>query len=360
MKTPTQILTLLAAGATACALAGSLGCARSANSHTATTERPEDTVEPVVVTAVPVTVRLTIRELRFVGSLFGSEEITLSSQIEGQIRAIHADLGDRVDAGQVLAEIEEDQLRARLRVAEATLARTQADEVRGRELSSRKVISAQEYEAMKTAAAVAAAERDRLNVLLRYATVRSPLSGSVAERLTSAGEYVRPGTELFRLVADQQLKLRGDIPERFSRKLAVGQIVQISVDAWPETVFSGRLERISPTANQENRSIPVEVLIDNEEAKLKPGFFASASIVVQSDDPALLVPEKAIVRFAGVTRVFVVRDDTARQTPVRLGQPREDGYVEIAEGVSADDLVVTSGLTKLRNGSPLSIQEGES
>jgi membrane fusion protein (multidrug efflux system) len=336
------------------------GCVRSADSRSTAAQGIAPTPAPVVVTAARVSVRAATRRLSLVGTLFGTEEVTLSSQVEGQIRTVNADLGDRVEAGQVLAEIEKDQLEARLRVAEARLAKAQADEVRGRELAGKRVISPQEYETMKTAAAVAVAERDGLIVLLRFATVRSPLTGSVARRLTSAGEYVRAGTPLFELVADGALKLRGDVPERFSRVLAVGQPVEVTVDAWPDMVFSGRLERVSPASNPENRSISVEALIENENRKLKPGFFASAGIVTQSDDQALLVPEKAVVRFAGVTRLFVVRDGVARQTPVRVGHRDEDGYVEITEGVYPDDVVVTSGFAQLSNGSPVSIQEAGS
>lgn len=350
----------LVSAAIGCVWLTLIGCAPTADSRTASAQASPATSVPVSVSVAPVTVRSAARQLKFVGSLYGSEEVTLSSQIEGQIREVRADLGDRVEVGQVLAEIERDQLEARLRVAEARLAKSRADEARGRELVARKVISPQEYETMKTAAAVAAAEHDGLVVLLRYSTVRSPVAGSVAGRMTSVGEYVRPGTPLFKLVADRTLKLRGDVPERFARDLAVGQEVRVAVDAWPGTTFTGRVERIAPAANSENRSITLEAAIDNRAGKLKPGFFATASVVTSADDQVLLVPEQAVVRFAGVTRLFVVRDGVAHQVAVRLGSRGGGGYVEILEGLQPGDFVATSGLAELRNGSPVSIREAGS
>jgi membrane fusion protein (multidrug efflux system) len=336
-----------------------VACVSPADSRTGPEAAKEEKVEIVEVTVAPVIARPAQRPLKFVGTLYGAEEVTLSSQVEGQIRAVHADLGDRVEAGQILADIEDDQLKAKLRVLEATLAKARSDEERGQRLVGQKVISPQEYEAMKTSAAVAAAERDQLVVMIEHATVRSPLTGSIAKRLVSGGEYVRPGTPLFEIVADDSLKLRGDVPERFARDLDVGQRVQVAVDAFPATVFSGQLQRISPAANPDTRSITVEAVIENSTRRLKPGFFANASIATRVDEQALFVPEKAVLSFAGVKKVFVVRNEVAHQTPVRTGSHSGDGLVEITEGLFADEIVVTSGFAKLVDGARVSIGSNE-
>src|SRR5215510_14022787 len=289
------------------------------------------------ITVAAVTSRPTQRLLKFVGTLFGNEEVTLSSQVDGQVTALHADLGDAVSADEVVLDIDDNSLRAQLREIEARLVKARADEARGRELLHASIISAQEYEAMQTAVAVAEAQRDSLNVSLRHKRVRSPLSGSVVKRRVSAGEYVRPGTPLFDLVDDDPLKLRGDVPERFAEEVAVGQPVQIKVDAYPDTVFDGRLMRVSPAANAENRSITVEAEVPNPERKLKAGFFASANIVTRADDQALVVPETAVINFAGVTKLFVVRDDIAYERHVRVGERDDQGLVEVIEGLRADE-----------------------
>lgn len=318
---------------------------------------PGDT-GPVSIQVAPASVQRNERVVSFVGTLYGEEEVVLSSQIEGQVEEITADLGDRVEKDQTLAAIEDAQLRARLREAEAHLAKAHADVERGRQLAATKVISDVEYETMKTAAAVAEAQRDTLSVLVQYAAVRSPLSGAVARRMVSAGEYVRPGTPLFTIVADGVVKLRGDVPERYTPDLGIGQEVRVRVDAFPATEFAGRLARVSPASNPESRSIAVEVLIDNQKRQLKPGFFASAAIVTRTDDEAVMVPQEAVTTFAGVTKVFVVADGTARERPVRPGSRSVEGLVEILEGLRPNEVVATSGLSRLQDGAAVTV-DGE-
>ena len=315
--------------------------------------------EALPITAVPVAHRPTARLLKFVGTLFGNEDVTLASQVEGQVTALHADLGDQVRADAVLLDIDDESLRAQLREIEARLSKARADEARGRELLADRIISPQEYESMQTAVAVTAAQRDSLAISLQHKRVRSPLTGSIAKRLVSVGEYVRPGTPLFDVVADDPLKLRGDVPERFVQELAVGQPVQIRVDAYPDTVFDGRLLRVSPAANAENRSITVEAEVPNPQRQLKAGFFASANIVTRRDAAALMVPESAIVNFAGVTKLFVVRDHVAYEQHVRTGTRSDDGLVEVVDGVQPADLIATSGLAKLENGMAVSVRAGD-
>lgn len=332
------------------------GCATPSDSQTVATPAAADVLE---VRVARVAVQPTQRRLKFVGTLYGNEEVTLSSQVEGQTQRVLVDLGDHVSAGQVLAEIDDSSARAQLREVEARLAKARADEQRGRALLGSTVISPQEYEQMATNVAIAEAQRDGIRVQLEHKRVRSPLTGAVVRRLVSVGEYVRPGTPLFDLVADDPLTLRGDVPERFAEELAVGQPVQIRVDAYADTVFDGRLRRVSPAANAENRSISVEAEIPNPGQRLKPGFFAAAHIVTRADDAALVVPEAAVVTFAGVTKLFVVRDAVAHERRVRLGTRGAGGVVEVLEGVAADETVAVSGLARLEDGMAVRVHAGD-
>ncbi|MDX2165931.1 MAG: efflux RND transporter periplasmic adaptor subunit [Deltaproteobacteria bacterium] len=355
---PAHRQTLLPLLAAIALLAGA--CANPSDSQTIATPTAGKAEETLQVTVVPVSFRPTKRLLKFVGTLFGNQEVTLSSQVEGQIEKLSVDLGDHVTQGQVLAEVDDTSARAQLREVEARLAKARADEARGRELMKSNVISPQEYEQMQTNVAVAEAQRDGMNVQLEHKHVRSPLTGAVVKRLVSVGEYVRPGTPLFDLVADDPLTLRGDVPERFADEVAVGQPVQIKVDAYPDDAFEGRLLRVSPAANAENRSITVEAEVPNADHRLKPGFFSAANIVTRADDEALVVPETAVVTFAGVTKLFVVRDGIAYERHVRVGTRDDQGLVEVIEGLHADEVVATSGLAKLENGMAVAVRKGDS
>lgn len=349
----TRAFLLLAATLTAA------GCNSPTPSTAAAAEaaaRPEGDAA-VPVTIATVTVQPAKRHVNFVGTLYGDQDVTLSSQIEGQLEAVTADLGDQVGAGQTLARIDDEKWRARLREAEANLDKARADEARSSQLAAERVVSPQEYEAVRTRAAVAEAQRDLLVVTIRHATVASPLTGAVARRFVSSGEYVRPGTPLFTVVAEDPLKLRGDVPERFAHELRAGQAVEVRVDAFPERTFPGRLSRISPASNPQNRSVGVEAVVENPDRALKPGFFANAAVVTRTDDRALMVPQEALITFAGVTKLFLVRNGRALEQQVETGTRGGGGLVEIRRGVTADDTVATSGLTKLGNGTPVTVRD---
>ncbi len=330
-------------------------CDRAGGAESAAATRKETAGRGVVVRVARAVERPVKRTVNFVGTLYGREEVTIASQVEGQVKRIWADLGDAVAEGAVLLDIDDDAWRARLREAEANLAKARADEERARQLVAEEIISPQEYEARKTAARIAEAQRDLLQVTLRHARVVSPLSAAVARRFVSAGEYVRPGTPLFTLVVLDPLKLRGDVPERFAPELAPEQPVEVRVDAYPSEIFMGSLARISPGSNPQNRSLTVEATVANSGGKLKPGFFANAAIVTKVDDRAVCIPQEAVVSFAGVHSVFVITAGKAEAREVEIGGRLPDGWLEVARGVSPNELVAVSGLTKLHSGVPVEV-----
>ena len=135
--------------------------------------------------------------------------------------------------------------------------------------------------------------------------------------------------------------------------------MRVRVDAFPTASFDGKVSRISPASNRENRSIALEALIDNPDRKLKPGFFANAAIVTRSDEDAVMVPQDALITFAGVTKLFVIADSIAHERQVRTGTRSAEGLIEIVEGLRADEMVATSGLTKLQNGANVTIKKPE-
>lgn len=332
------------------------GCTGNATGAEAAEAKLTEPKPAVPITVAPVLVQPSARLVNFVGTLYGNEEVTISSQVEGQIETLTADLGDQVNADQLLAKIDDAQWRARLREADANLAKAQADEARGRQLVGNNIISTQEYETMKTNAEVKRAQRDTMEVSIQHARVNSPIRAAVAKRFVSVGEYVRPGSPLFTLVAVDPLKLRGDVPERYAHELQLDQPVQVHIDAFPDATFNGRLSRISPASNPQNRSVAIEAVVDNHAQQLKPGFFANAAVVTRADDKALMIPQDAVISFAGVTKVFVVRDNVAQERMVQTGTRGSNGLVEITDGVSADEIVAVSGLTKLENGASVAVK----
>jgi membrane fusion protein (multidrug efflux system) len=329
-------------------------CGRSSEA-----EAPAPTAAPaaITVTTAPAAVRDVERTVSVVGTLAANEQTELASEAEGQVISIDADLGDRVKKGQLLASVRSDVLEAQCREADANLAKAAADEHRAKPLRDQGIISAQEYEKVRTEAEVEKARRDRLRIQLERAAIRAPFDGSVSARLVNLGDYVRAGTVTFRLVQDDPLKFRGEVSERDVPALQPGQEVRISVDPYPGETFLGHVSRVGSASDPTARALAFEVLVPNADHRIRPGFFGHGDVVVRHDEHAVAVPRSAITTFAGVTKVFVIEDGVARERPVTVGVDLGDGWVEILQGVTRGQVVVTSGLSRVTDGAAVAVRD---
>ncbi|HEY8413337.1 MAG TPA: efflux RND transporter periplasmic adaptor subunit [Pyrinomonadaceae bacterium] len=184
---------------------------------------------------------------------------------------------------------------------------------------------------------------------LSYVVIPSPIDGFVAERTADVGEYVSPQQKVATIVRTNPLRIRIDVPEQSIPEVKVGQSVSVATSAWPDKSFAGRIARIAPNVSATSRTLTVEAEIENSNNALKPGQFATVRILQERPEPAVLVPARAVVTEAGVSRVFVVKNGHAEQRLVQTGQTEGD-LIQIKNGVAADEQVATSGLERLSDG----------
>ncbi|HEV8428134.1 MAG TPA: efflux RND transporter periplasmic adaptor subunit [Pyrinomonadaceae bacterium] len=184
---------------------------------------------------------------------------------------------------------------------------------------------------------------------LSYAVIAAPLDGFVVERTADLGEYVSPQQKVVTIVRTNPLRIRIDIPEQAIPEVKVGQSVSITTSAWPDKNFAGRIARIAPNVTATSRTLTVEAEIENSSNALKPGQFATVRILQERAEPAVLVPARAVVNEAGVSRVYVIKNGHAEQRLVQTGQTDGD-LIEIRNGVAATELVATSNLEQLSDG----------
>jgi RND family efflux transporter MFP subunit len=283
--------------------------------------------------------------------------------------------------------VEENATRIRDRARKLRLGGATAAEEMDRAETELKVARAGREQALIDARATLATARHRQAVLasarqkLVETQVRAPglsakrqpeaangIEWVVAQRLVSEGEMVRafPSMAVFKLVIDRHLKLLATVPERHAGEVRAGQAVELHVEAYPGETFRGKVARVNPTVERANRTFQVEVCVPNPQRRLRAGSFARAAIVTRSER-ALTVPEEALVRFAGVTKLFVVRAGQARAVPVSAGENagcamevREGGrlrrWVEVAAPVPPGTPVVTSGHSALAEGTAVRVR----
>lgn len=189
-------------------------------------------------------------------------------------------------------------------------------------------------------------------------TTKEPLVYAVTKRVVAEGQMLREGDPVAELAILNPLRLWANVPERYSSELATDQDVEVHVVAYNRP-FAGKVTRINPAVDPVSRTFQVEVSVPNDEGLLRPGGFAKASVITRRDDAALVVPRESIVRFAGVTKLFVLEGQaptlTAHAVAVSTGLEGE-GWIEVKGELKPGQTVATTGLTQLAEGTPVTIR----
>jgi membrane fusion protein, multidrug efflux system len=346
------------------------GC-DSAHSEAAKTPEQNRAVTPSVLTvqvAKPAW-RTVQRTTLGQGALFAKESVVLSNKMPGYVNKVLVDFGDKVKAGQVLAEMEREELELQVdaadsavKQAQATYIRAQGEYERAQQLFAEQIVPPQRRDAAEAEYKVAqAAVRSAEKALaitqkrLRDTRVVSPVDGFVQQRFVNAGEYLAAASKLLEVVIVNPLKLRTPVPERYARLAHIGLPLRIEVDALPGESFNGTLTRIAAGVDHATRSLLVEGEIPNPDGKLRPGYFAHITGVM-GEEVALFIPKAGLYRFAGVDRIFVITGNTVSSREVKSGVEQES-LVEIAEGLSEQEAVAVSSLDRLADGMTVQTQQ---
>jgi len=331
----------------------------------------------------------------------------LSFKVAGRLANLWVDIGSRVKKGQQVAQLETVDFRVRVEQSEAALqqararlglppqgdndrielentslvrqARAVLEEARlNHERTSRLVRdgvqSQAELDRAESSFKVADSRyqdaieevRNRQALLLQRRSevaiarqqlaetiIYAPFDGAVRERRASAGEYLTSGAPVATLVQLHPLRMRVEIPERDAAQLRVNQMVRVTVEGDSE-VYPGRVARLSPSFQEQSRTLVVEAEVDNQRGRLRPGSFAKAEIETNSSSTVVMVPASSVVTFAGIQKVFLVKDGNAVERNVVVGR-REGELVEIVDGLRSGEMVVTVP-GNLVAGQPLKIE----
>lgn len=368
--------------------------------------------KPVVVRTVDAREEQVDRVVEITGTLAGAEQVTVSAEVEGRVERVAADLGDVVPQGGLLVQLAPQVSRLMAAQADAdyatSLARVGVDDAgldaavpegvaavrraladrddarrglaRMQELFDKKVAAVADLDTARTRDAVAdaawAAARDeaRANIAVARArraalglakkrvadtSISSPVAGVVAGRLVSLGELVKVGQPIAQVVVSDTLKLRGDVPERYADVVVKG--LALDVEAGPlSTKAKGVVSRVGPLVDAGSRTFPIEAVFDNAGGKLKPGSFARAHVVTGVDEAVIAVPETAVAALAGVTRVYVVDDDSdpPRALERRVQVLRKRGSDALVSGeLKAGDRVIVTAIARLFPGAPIELDK---
>lgn len=358
-------------------------------------EATQETATAVAVEVAPVRV-LDINDYRyFNGTLRPNAQFMITSKVGGLLEKLTVGFGDRVEKGQLIAQVEDDEIaqevvriRAQLAVAQAQLSEATAsaqvaerDFQRSKQLLDRKIASEAEYDmaltrvtASRARLSVAKSQLDQAQAGLKAAQLRLSYTKIyadwpdedkyrvVGQRFVDEGTLLRPSEPMIQIIALQPITAQLTITERDYGRLQIGQAVTLTTAAHPEREFPGTIQRISPQFNELSRQALMEVQIPNENGDLKPGMFGRARILFDRAAHATAIPSEALIERQNKTGVFLVEAQDgqaiARFVPVETGL-REGNLVQIVQPTLKGQ-VVTLGLHLLKDeGSAVEITQGK-
>ena len=339
----------------------------------------------LTVELAPVVQAAVNRELAVVGNLIGDQTVSVVPKTAGRLEEIGVKLGDRVNRGQRIAKIEDEEIleqvrqaeaafevaRATIRQREADLALAKTNVERSRSLFQRQLLPQQtlddaeaKYQSAQAALDLARAQNtqsqarlDELRITQQNTIITSPVNGFVSRRAVDPGAFVSANAPVVEVVDITRVRMVANIIEKDLKQIGVGDTARVEVDAFPGEDFMGRIARVSPVLDPSTRTASIEVEIANPQYRLKPGMYARVGIVTESHPNALVVPTNAVVDVNGTRGVYLSVNNAATFHPVKIGIEGNE-RTEILDGVAAGDRVVTTGAAGLRNGDPIVLASG--
>lgn len=297
------------------------------------------------------------RTVTSVGTLRSDESVTLRSEVAGRIISLNFNEGQRVSKGQALVKLDDNVLRAELEQARANQRLAKAKFDRAAELKEKGFISGQAKDEAENAMRVADASVQLVDARLSRFTIYAPFSGTAGLRLAGIGDYLKDGQDIVNLEKTDPIKVDFKVPELFMSVAKPGQELQIALDAIPGKAFTGKVFAINPQLDAAGRAVILRAQLPNRDASLRPGMFARVRLILSENADAITIPEQSLAPQGDEQFVFRVIEGRAARTKVEIGQ-RRDGKVEIVNGLTAADTVVTAGWQRIRDGAGVRVVGG--
>ena len=319
-----------------------------------------------VITQVPLT-----------GTITSARVSRLSTEVSGQVEAVNVEVGDRVETGAALIELDREieqlvvvALQASIRQASAELADAKRRYQDARRLREQKNISENELRLREAEVEVDGAmlkqkqaELQRQQARVERHTLRAPFSGLISERLTEAGEWIEPGKPVLTLVAIDDLRIEFRVPQEFYSGINPQSTLSVTLDALPELEFDGTIDAVVPVSDPSSRTFLIHVKVDSGDARLTPGMSVHGKLNLTTGRQGVVISRDAILRYPdGRVTVWVINPDseppTVAEKRVTTGHSF-DGLITIREGVRAGDVIIVRGNESLQEGQQVLIQRRE-
>jgi membrane fusion protein (multidrug efflux system) len=307
----------------------------------------------VPVEAAPVERRAISSYIETNGVLEAENEVDIVARVGAPIVLLRAEEGDTVRRGQLLARIDDKDIRSDVEITRVALEEARLNYERSQKLHESNLISAEEFEQASTRFETAKAQYENNRILLGYTEITAPFAGHIVTRYVDLAEQVNSGTPLFRISDFDPLLCPIQVPERELPRLAIGQDAYLTVEAWRGERFPARVLRVSPVVDAATGTVKVTLNVESD-PRLRPGMFARVFLETERHENALVIPKAALSLESLGDTVYVVGDGVAERRDVILGF-REENRVEVVSGLEDGERVVVVGQDGLSQGTPIQV-----
>ena len=307
---------------------------------------PKDAAPAVAVNLTPATIVSHQSSEDVVGTVRSKQRAVIEAKVSGRLLQFLATPGQRVTAGELLAELDVQEIRAKREQARAMLDQAQRDLGRQQQLITSKATSQQELDAAAARVKVTAAGLNEAETMLGYARVTAPFDGIITRKLADVGDLAMPGKPLLEIESPLILRFETDLPESLLDRVTLTAKLPVTIPLLPQPLIAS-VSEISPVADALSRTFLVKLDLPAD-AGLRPGQFGRVAVPVAATK-LLLVPRQSVLRRGQIEAVFVVRDRHAILRLVKTGKQLAE-QIEILAGIEPGDAVVTSNAALLTDG----------
>jgi membrane fusion protein (multidrug efflux system) len=318
---------------------------------------------PETVTSVTTTESTWPRTLYAVGGLSPEQGVTISAEEPGKVVRVGFESGSAVKVGDPLVELDTTVEEAKLKAAEAKAEWAQRSLGRAQRLRSTSAVSQEQVDDALSQSRQAEAEAQSLRALIAKKKITAPFAGRTGIRQVNVGQYLAAGTPIVPLHSLDPMHVDFTLPQQDVAELAVGQEARIKIDAFPDREFIGKLSAINPQVDPVTRNVAVQATVANPNEELRPGMFATITVVLPITDKVIAIPATSIQYAPYGDTVYVIdsmKDPAGkefrgvRQQVVRVGR-RQGEQIAILEGIKPGEEIVTSGVFKLHPGAAVNV-----
>jgi membrane fusion protein, multidrug efflux system len=326
------------------------GDKKAAQAGPAAGQKPRLMVEALVIKSSRLDNKLIVT-----GSVLANESLELKSESSGKIIRLLFEEGKPVSKGNLLLEINNDEILAQLQKQRHNQKLNQDNEFRQRKLLEKDAISQEEYDNALNRLNTTVADINLLEAQLEKTRIKAPFDGVIGLRYVSQGAYISPSTAVATLYNISPAKIEFAIPARYSAQLKTGEKILFTIEN-DLTIYEGQVYAIEPRIDPETRTLKIRARSENKGGRLIPGQFVRVQLVLESVGDAVLVPTEAVIPDQGGKKVFIVSAGKAKEAKIETGI-RTENSLEVLSGLKAGDTLITTGILQLRQGLDVEIQK---